>query len=74
MGRKVEETMVHLAVARAGLRGARKVDARLLPTAKNQPCAEFWKRSGFSEVSQNLFSWSGGEYALPEAVSIEAEP
>ncbi len=41
MGRRVEETMVHIAVAAAIERGASTVVANYLPTAKNKPCPFF---------------------------------
>ncbi len=50
MGRKVEETLAHLAVARARAWGAARVEARHLATAKNRPCLEFWTRSGFDRA------------------------
>jgi FkbH-like protein len=71
MGRKVEEALVHLAVTRARALGAADVQARLLPTAKNLPCVEFWKRSGFSEAEPNLFRWRDTEYPLPEVIALE---
>ena len=72
MGRKVEETMLHIAVAAAIERGASIVVAKYLPTAKNKPCLSFWQRSGFEVDERNIFTWKTAEpYALPEAISLD---
>jgi FkbH-like protein len=74
MGRKVENTMVHLAVARARELGLTSVEAHYLPTAKNKPCLEFWHASGFRQEEDNRFVWSTeGEYVLPEEIHLERE-
>ena len=58
MGRCVEETMVFLAVEHARrLKGVKQMVAKLLPTERNRPCAEFWQRSGFEEQESNCFCW-----------------
>jgi FkbH-like protein len=84
MGRKIEEAIVHLAVERARARGLATVEAELLPTAKNKPCLDFWKGSGFAAVSDAArssaapagawrFRWDAREqYPSPAAVAIEA--
>jgi FkbH-like protein len=72
MGRKVEETMVHIAVASAIDRGATTVLAKYLPTAKNKPCLSFWQSSGFEPVEQNVFSWKTADaYPLHDAISLD---
>jgi FkbH-like protein len=72
MGRKIEETMVHVAVAAAAERGASTVVAKYLPTAKNKPCLSFWQRSGFDADTQNVFTWkTTNAYGLPEAISLD---
>jgi FkbH-like protein len=71
MGRKVEETMVHIAIAAAFKRGASTVVAKYLPTAKNKPCLSFWQRSGFEANEHNVFTWkTESAYALPDAISL----
>jgi FkbH-like protein len=73
MGRRVEETMLHLAVDRARKLSLSTVEAELLPTAKNAPCLEFLRKSGFREESHQRFVWDArDEYTLPAAVSLEA--
>ena len=72
MGRKVEETMVHLAVEHARSRGAERVEAHFIATAKNKPCLTFWQGSGFTCQDGKTFVWDGrGTYALPEAIRLE---
>lgn len=71
MGRRVEETMAHVAVEWARARDLKSVNAQLVPTKKNQPCLEFWNRSGFAGVGgDSLFTWDAlREYGLPECIT-----
>jgi FkbH-like protein len=72
MGRQVEELMAALAVEVASAAGKRRVVARLLPTERNGPCLEFWRRSGFAEVEPNLFVWQTSEdYPAPPFIALE---
>ncbi|MGH8016016.1 MAG: HAD-IIIC family phosphatase, partial [Candidatus Zixiibacteriota bacterium] len=73
MGRKIEETLAHVAVVRAKKRKATEIRAKFLATEQNKPCFEFWQRSGFVyDRSTNEFSWKASKsYALPEAIKIE---
>ncbi len=57
MGRRVEETMVHLACRMAIELGARKLVAQHLPTAKNAPCRRFFD-------SGPLPATGDGEYSI----------
>jgi FkbH-like protein len=72
MGRRVEETITHVAVAWARTRDMDSVEARLLPTKKNQPCLDFWNRSGFTKRDgEFLFTWDAArEYAVPELITM----
>jgi len=71
MGRKVEETIVHVAVAAGAARSARTVQARYIPTAKNKPCLSFWKASGFHNEADSVFTWNVDEpFALPDAITL----
>jgi len=72
MGRKVEETMAALAVERARVMGASSVDAQFIRTKKNQPCYEFWTRSGFAvEPATDRFAWDASrEYPRPPYVTL----
>jgi FkbH-like protein len=77
MGRKVEEAMLHVAIAfaRARLPG-RSVVAEFIPTDRNRPCLEFLRRSGFEEKAEHSFWWSlDRDYPWPsllELVAIES--
>jgi FkbH-like protein len=72
MGRKVEETLMHLAIAEAQKLGVDIVEARYLKTAKNKPVLSFLQKSGFATTDGELFTWDAlREYRLPEAVTLE---
>ena len=43
LGRKVEETMLAVAIHHAQELGAEKVNVRYIPTVKNKPCLDFFK-------------------------------
>ncbi len=72
MGRRVEETMVALAVRHASAQGWPRLTAQLLPTEKNAPCLEFWKRSGFDhDAATDTFTWTSDKpYPFPELVEV----
>jgi FkbH-like protein len=71
MGRRVEETMVHLAVETARGNGLSRVVAELVPTAKNKPCLSFWEGSSFRKDGLR-FEWDAREpYPLPSVISLE---
>ena len=57
MGRNVEETMLHAAVAYCRARGASSLVAEFTPTARNAPCLEFLERSGLQRMSACQFRW-----------------
>jgi len=72
MGRQVEETIVHVAVAAAIKRGASRVVAEYLPTPKNKPCLAFWRSSGFTNQDDKQFTWDcQHRYKLPGAIRLE---
>jgi FkbH-like protein len=72
MGRKVEETMLHLAVEAARDTSCARVVARAMPTERNRPCLEFWRGCGFVEVEPNLFVWDAAKpYPAPACVHLE---
>jgi predicted enzyme involved in methoxymalonyl-ACP biosynthesis len=71
MGRKVEETMAFLAIEAARALGVRRVTAHLLPTQRNQPCLDFWRRSGFQEMESHQFAWrTVVGYSQPACVTL----
>jgi len=72
MGRRVEETMLHVAVSAAAGRSAKQLIARYLPTPKNKPCLAFWQSSGFDNEADTVFRWPADKpYALPDAINLE---
>jgi len=71
MGRRVEESMLHIAVdwARSLMMGS--VQAIYAPTSKNKPCYDFFQRSNFRHESDNTFVWDAAqEYPLHRAVRL----
>jgi FkbH-like protein len=73
MSRRVEEAMVHVAVAHAHELGAEEVSARFDPTARNAPMLAFWRdRSGFASDDGHLFRWEAGAYPAPKGVEIHS--
>lgn len=57
MGRRIEETMAHMAVEAARERSASLVLAVYQATAKNKPCLTFWLSSGFTNSDERIFRW-----------------
>ncbi len=71
MGRRVEDTMVHLAVEHARAQGAPRVEALFRQTAKNKPCLTFWQGSGFTNDGDR-FVWDASKpYGLPDAIRLD---
>ncbi|MBI2604805.1 MAG: HAD-IIIC family phosphatase [Deltaproteobacteria bacterium] len=77
MGRRVEESLLYVAVrfasglrARGGKLG--RIVARHVPTAKNKPCLEFFKASGFQgDAAGTAFSWDlERPYPKPDGLTI----
>ena len=72
MGRRVEETLLHLATREAVRAGASKVVAHYLPTAKNKPTLTFFQNSGFTEDPAAVFSWDPSKpYDLHASIRLE---
>jgi FkbH-like protein len=74
MGRKIEETMLNIAVEHARGEELKTIVATYLPTPKNKPCLDFFRRSGFTEDQlSNTFSWSvSRDYPAPENIKLIA--
>jgi FkbH-like protein len=72
IGRKVEESMLFIVIEYARNLGLGELVAEYLPTPKNRPCMEFWKKSGFKfESEKNIFTWNLKEdYRIPDSVEI----
>ena len=75
IGRKVEETMLFTAAWYAKSLGLRTIKAEYIPTPKNKPCLDFWKRSGFDmDENGTSFTWDvEKDYDLPHQIEILPE-
>jgi len=72
MGRKVEETMLSIAIADARERHLSRVEAHYRPTAKNKPCLTFLLSSGFAHDNDEKFVWNTErEYPCPPVIALE---
>jgi len=71
MGRKVEETMLHVAIEWSRAAQISQVQAVYIPTAKNVPCQSFFQKSGLCVQSKNEFIWDAArEYPLHRAIRL----
>lgn len=72
IGRKVEEMMLYTAIQYARSMGLKNLKAEYIPTPKNKPCLDFWKKSGFQlNESGSSFTWDlHKEYALPHQIEV----
>jgi FkbH-like protein len=72
MSRRVEETMVHVAVEHARGLAEGEVVARFEPTDRNAPMLAFWRdRSGFTSEDGATFRWrESGPYPLPASIEL----
>jgi FkbH-like protein len=72
MGRKIEETMLHVAVEYARAAGLSRIGATFIPTSRNRPCLEFLERARFPErPSRERFEWpTRREYPLPSEIEL----
>jgi len=73
MGRNVEEAMIHSITKHACSIGLENVSAQFIPTGKNKPCLEFWRRSGFKpdQSEERFWWWLDAAYPRPDSVAIE---
>ncbi len=59
MGRDVEKAMISVAVDYCRTLNVKELRAEYLPSAKNAPCLQFWKNSGFECFDGNsIFTWA----------------
>ncbi len=72
MGRKVEETLLHVAHTIAAKANKEILQAHYIPTPKNKPCLSFLLKSGFSiSEDEHTFTWSVDKpYACPETLEL----
>lgn len=73
IGRKIEETMLSVAVNFANQHNCSSVMAKYLPTEKNKPCYDFFKSSGFTKIN-NTFTWKTVQsYIRPYFIELEVD-
>lgn len=72
MGRRVEETLLHLAWARAKAHGKQTVEAVPVPTERNKPCLDFLQRSGMAAGTggQTFTRRTEVPYELPPTIQL----
>lgn len=75
MGRRIEQAMLHAAIANARQQGLKEVYAEYLRTAKNAPCLKFFQSSGMCSNQEGcLFKWDcSKEYPFPNCIIIETK-
>jgi FkbH-like protein len=75
MGRKIEETMLYVAVASARASKAKSLRAEYIPTSKNQPCLAFFENSGLARIDgATTYSWNPEQpYAKPPFVTLTVQ-
>ncbi|HEY4303880.1 MAG TPA: HAD-IIIC family phosphatase [Gemmatimonadaceae bacterium] len=73
MGRKVEESLLALAVQWVHERGLGTLTATVKPTAKNKPCQDFFASSGFkADESGLVYRWdSSALYPVPAPINLQ---
>lgn len=70
MGRKVENVMMHYIIEHAKKENIEKIEAKYLPTKKNQPCSSFLEDFGF-EKTQNGWEFNiHKDIKLPEHIEL----
>ena len=75
MGRGIEETMLAWAIESCRYNGIPELRAKLLPTARNRPCLEYFEgKSGWKRHSDYEFIWNVTDpYPYPAHVDIKNE-
>ena len=68
----VDEAMLAALDRHARSVGAPGLELTFVPTAKNQPCLDFLRRSGLERVSPGrVFRWDGAqEYPMPTQMAV----
>jgi FkbH-like protein len=72
LGRKIEETMLAVAIDHARVLGAENVNVRYIPTAKNKPCLDFFKRlvPPFRQQGENFILDATQPFPVPGHVEL----
>jgi FkbH-like protein len=71
IGRKIEETMLFVAIECARSAGVREVGVTYCQTPKNKPCYAFFQRSGLTHRGENAFVWDAARpYRLSHGIRL----
>jgi FkbH-like protein len=74
MGRKVEETLIYLAVTELAKLGANKMAAQYLPTARNRPTLDVFHSTGLKEISAHRFTVDiKGGFPIPKSIALDIQ-
>ena len=66
--------MLHVAVAHSRARGASTLRVEISPTPRNNPCVEFFERSGLCRLEENVYVWDAAQpYGIPPWVTLSDE-
>ncbi len=72
MGRKVEETLLHIATEELAQLGATTVKIRYLPSARNRPTLEVLQKAGLRAVTPECFVIEiGDRFKQPDTITLE---
>jgi FkbH-like protein len=75
MGRRVEETMLHVAIQFGRGHAVDELIVSYKQTPKNKPCLEFFKSSGFVGIAEHTFRWDlSRDYPLPNHIELSGLP
>ena len=75
MGRKVEETMIHMAASQLAAMGARIMKIEYLPTVRNRPTLEVLQTAGLTETTTHHFEVDVNKgFPKPESVVLDFHP
>jgi predicted enzyme involved in methoxymalonyl-ACP biosynthesis len=70
----VEETMFYLAVTWAQERGAKALFATYLPTERNRPTLDVFRKARLKEESEGQFVWVCAEpFPRPQSVELHID-
>lgn len=72
MGRNIEQVMIATAVSYCRTLRLKELAATYIPTAKNKPCLELWKNSGFQfGQGTTSFIWTlDKDYPYPDGIKV----